>query len=90
MTIVQSQVLAGDEVVATMTVVDPHPMVRTTALGAAATGLAVLADERPAGASGPEVLDAERTLALLEELAREEGAIPGGLRLESAATATNS
>ncbi|MBS1843049.1 MAG: saccharopine dehydrogenase NADP-binding domain-containing protein [Actinobacteria bacterium] len=86
LTIVQTQVLEGDDVVAKMTVVDPYPMSRTTALGAAATALAVLADDPPAGASGPEILEAESTLALVEELAAEEGAIPGGLRIEPAAT----
>jgi saccharopine dehydrogenase-like NADP-dependent oxidoreductase len=90
LTIVQSQVLEGDRVVAKMTVVDPHPMVRTTALGAAATALAVLDSELPPGASGPEVLDAAGTLALVEELAGEEGAIPGGLQTESPLATTNS
>ena len=85
LTVVQTQALKGEEVVARMTVVDPHSMVRTTALGAAATALAVLGGDRHPGASGPEALDAERTLALLEELAAEEGAVPGGLRLEAAA-----
>jgi lysine 6-dehydrogenase len=82
LTIVQTQVLKDMEVVATMTVVDPYPMLRTTALGAAATALAVLEGDPPPGATGPEVLDAESTLALVEELAEEEGAIPGGLRTE--------
>ncbi|MGV1048826.1 MAG: saccharopine dehydrogenase family protein [Solirubrobacterales bacterium] len=83
MTVVQSQALKDEEVVATMSVVDPHPMSRTTALGAAGAALAVLDGDPTPGAWGPEVLDATSTLALIEEIASEEGAIPGGLRVES-------
>lgn len=85
LTVVQTQALSGEEIVATMSVVDPHPMVRTTALGAAGAALALLRDDPTPGAWGPEVLDAPRTLALIEELAREDGAIPGGFRVESPA-----
>jgi lysine 6-dehydrogenase len=87
LTVVQVQALSGDDVHATMTLVDPHPMVRTTALGAAAAVLAVLDDRPPPGAWGAEVLDAERTLELVAELAAEEGAIPDGFTLETRAPA---
>jgi lysine 6-dehydrogenase len=80
MTVVEVQGLAGEDVATTMTIVDPHSMVRTTALGAAAALVAVL-DERPsAGAWGTEVLPAQATLDVLEALAAAEGAMPGGLR----------
>jgi lysine 6-dehydrogenase len=83
LTVVQVQALTGEDVHATMTLVDPHSMVRTTALGAAGAVLAVLDDRPAAGAWGAEVLDAERTLAIVAELAGEEGAIPNGFVLDT-------
>ena len=88
LTIVQVQALTGDDVHATMTLVDPYSMVRTTALGAASAVLAILDDRPPAGAWGAEILDAERTLAIVAELAAEEGAIPNGFILDTHAPTT--
>jgi saccharopine dehydrogenase-like NADP-dependent oxidoreductase len=88
LTVVQVQALTGDDVHATMTLVDPHSMVRTTAIGAAAAVLAVLGDQPPAGAWGTEILDADRTLAIVTELAAEEGAIPNGFVLDTLAPTT--
>jgi saccharopine dehydrogenase-like NADP-dependent oxidoreductase len=82
MTVVQTQGLAGDDVVATMTIRDTHPNTHTTALGAAAVALAILSDSPPPGAHGPEALDAERTLALVQELAGASRAIPDGIVFE--------
>jgi lysine 6-dehydrogenase len=79
MTCVQAQALAREEVVATMTVYDDHSMLRTTGLGAAAAALAALESPPAPGAWGTEVLDAERVLTLLGELAATEGALPHGI-----------
>jgi lysine 6-dehydrogenase len=81
LTAVQVQGLVGDDQVIEATLIDPHSMVRTTALGAAAAVAAVLANRPPPGASGTEVLDAESTLALVERLAAAQGAIPGGITI---------
>lgn len=79
MTVVQTQGLEGDHVVATMTIRDHHSNTHTTALGAAAAALAMLRDAPRPGAHGPEVLDATTTLELVEELAKRTGAIPDGV-----------
>lgn len=79
MTCVQVQALATDEVVATMNLYDDHSMLRSTGLGAAAATLAALEQTPPPGAWGTEVLDAEPALALVEELAEAEGALPRGI-----------
>ena len=87
-TCVQTQALRGDEVCATMTILDDHSMVRTTGLGAATAVLWRARDEaRSAGAWGTEVLDADRALEILAELADAEGALPQGILAESSATA---
>jgi hypothetical protein len=83
MTIVQVQGLASEAVHATMTLVDPHSMARTTALGAAGAVIAVLDQRPPAGAWGTEILEAQPTLDVVAELAETEGAIPSGFRLEA-------
>ncbi len=80
LTIVQVQALTGEDLYATMTIVDPHSMVRTTALGAAGAILAMLASSVPSGAWGTEILDAETALALIGDIAEAEGAVPGGFR----------
>ncbi|HET6998314.1 MAG TPA: saccharopine dehydrogenase NADP-binding domain-containing protein [Solirubrobacterales bacterium] len=85
MTCVQVQALAGEEIVATMSVYDDHSMLRTTGLGAAAAVLAALEQTPPPGAWGTEVLDAERVLTLLGELADAEGALPRGIIEEAPA-----
>lgn len=82
MTIVTAQALEDGEVRATMSVVDPHSMVRTTAIGASSQAVAMIDEMPPPGAWGTEVLEAESTLALLEEIAASIDAIPGGLRYE--------
>jgi len=79
MTCVQVQALQGEEIVATMTVHDDHSMLRTTGLGAAAAALTALEEKPPPGAWGTEVLDAERVLSLVRELAEREGALPSGI-----------
>jgi saccharopine dehydrogenase-like NADP-dependent oxidoreductase len=79
MTCVQVQALAAEEVVATMSVYDDHSMSRTTGLGAAAATLAALERLPPPGAWGTEILDAERVLGLVAEMARAEGALPHGI-----------
>lgn len=79
MTCVQVQALRGEEVVDTMTVYDDHSMLRTTGLGAAAATLAALEAPPAPGAWGTEVLEAERVLGLLAELAEAEGALPRGI-----------
>lgn len=79
MTCVQVQALNGDEIVAAMTVYDDHSMVRTTALGAGAAVLAVLADRPPPGAWGTEVLDPPAVLDRLRALADEQEALPEGI-----------
>jgi lysine 6-dehydrogenase len=76
---VQAQALRGEEVVATMSVVDDCSMLRSTGLGAAAATLAALGRKPPPGAWGTEVLDAETVLTLLAELAEAEGAFPQGI-----------
>ncbi len=81
LTAVQVQGLVGDDQVVEATLIDPHSMVRTTALGAAAAVAAVLMNRPPPGASGTEVLDAESTLTLVERLAAAQGAIPGGITI---------
>jgi saccharopine dehydrogenase-like NADP-dependent oxidoreductase len=86
MTCVQVQALAGEEIVATMSVYDDHSMLRTTGLGAAAAALAALAAKPPPGAWGTEVLEAEAVLALLAELAEAEGALPRGIIEDSPKT----
>jgi saccharopine dehydrogenase-like NADP-dependent oxidoreductase len=87
LTVVQVQGLSGDALHATMTIVDPWPMVRTTALGAAAAVLAILDQVPPAGAWGTEILQAQAALDILADLAKADGAIPGGLRLQAPAAA---
>jgi saccharopine dehydrogenase-like NADP-dependent oxidoreductase len=82
LTIVQVQGLSGSDVHATMTIVDPHSMVRTTALGAAAAVLSMLEHAPPPGAWGTEILDAEPTLDLVAQLAQEEDAVPDGFQLD--------
>lgn len=79
LTCVQVQALKGEEVVATMSVLDDHSMLRSTGLGAAAAALAALAEAPPPGAWGTEVLEAEAFLDLLAELAAAEGAFPQGI-----------
>lgn len=79
LTAVQAQGLVGEEVAMTMTLVDPHSMVRSTALGAAAGALAMLDERPPAGAFGFEVLHPESTLGIVEKLAATLGAWPDGL-----------
>lgn len=88
MTCVQVQALAGEEIVATMSVYDDHSMLRTTGLGAAAAALAALEDTPPPGAWGTEVLAAEPVLALVGELAAAEGALPRGIIEDAPATPT--
>jgi len=88
MTCVQAQALAGEEIVATMSVYDDHSMLRTTGLGAAAAALAALEEAPPPGAWGTEVLDAESVLALVGELAAAEGALPLGIVEAAPPTAT--
>ena len=84
LTCVQTQVLRGDEVCATMTILDDHSMVRTTGLGAATAVLCVLERRPSPGAWGTEVLDADRALEILSELAEAEGALPQGIIRERA------
>ena len=79
LTCVQVQALEGEEVVATTSVYDDHSMLRTTGLGAAAAALAALEEAPPPGSWGTEVLDAERVLALVAEMAAAEGALPHGI-----------
>lgn len=86
LTCVQVQALAGEEVVATMSVYDDHSMLRTTGLGAAAATLAALERKPPPGAWGTEVLAAEPVLELLTELAAAEGALPRGIIEDSPST----
>jgi lysine 6-dehydrogenase len=86
MTCVQVQALAGEEIVATMSVYDDHSMLRTTGLGAAAAALAALERTPAPGAWGTEVLEAESVLALLAELAQVEGALPRGIIEDAPAT----
>lgn len=88
MTCVQVQALAGEEIVATMSVYDDHSMLRTTGLGAAAAALAALEETPPPGAWGTEVLAAEPVLALVGELAAAEGALPRGIIEDAPATPT--
>lgn len=82
LTIVTAQALKGEAITATMSVVDPHSMVRTTAIGASSQALAIVEQSPRPGAWGTEILEAQHTLELLEEIAANVGAIPGGLRYE--------
>jgi saccharopine dehydrogenase-like NADP-dependent oxidoreductase len=77
-TALQVQALVGDDEIASLSMYDPWSMVRQTAIGAAAVTLAVLHGGTQPGAFGPEVLDAERTLSDVLDVAAAEGAIPGG------------
>ena len=89
-TVVQVQGLIRDTLHAAMTIVDPCSMVRTTALGAGAAVLEILRQTPAAGAWGTEVLPAQPTLDILADLAKPDGAMPGGLRLQSPAVAQTS
>jgi saccharopine dehydrogenase-like NADP-dependent oxidoreductase len=82
LTCVQTQALRGDTVVATMTIFDDHSMVRTTGLGAATAVLCALEKRPPPGAWGTEVLDAQRALEILADMAEREGALPRGIATE--------
>ncbi len=90
LTLVQVQGLRGDEVVSTGTVYDDHSMVRTTGLGAASAVLQLLRDPAPAGAWGTEVLDPIPTLETFERLASSIGAVPHGVRFDTALSGTAS
>jgi hypothetical protein len=82
MTAIQAQGLVGDDVVIRMSAVDDESMMRTTGIGAAAAVLASLEAPPAPGAHGVEVLDTDRALAIVEELAQAEGALPDGFELE--------
>jgi lysine 6-dehydrogenase len=77
------QALKGDTVSATMSLADPYSMVRTTGISAAAQIMTMLAAPPDSGASGTEALPAQATLDLVEDLAREMGAIPKGIVLDA-------
>ncbi|NMO02230.1 saccharopine dehydrogenase [Gordonia sp. TBRC 11910] len=79
----QVQALAGDDIVATMTYWDRANMARTTGLSAASQIIAMLDGNPPSGAWGTEVLPAQPTLALFEEISAEIGAVPDGILLDT-------
>ena len=89
MTAIQVQGLSGDRVLARLTAVDDESMMRTTGIGAAAAVLATLEEAPAAGANGVEALNAERALAIVEELFDSEGAVPAGLVLRSRPSASD-
>ena len=71
--------LRGGEEAVALRLFDDDRMARVTAIGAAAITLQVLDEpDLPAGAWGPEVLDAEAALARAEVLAERLGAFPQG------------
>ena len=76
----QVQGLRGEDVSATATIVDDHPMVRTTGIGAATAVVSLLQTPAPAGAWGTEILSPTTTLEIFDRIATTAGAIRDGVQ----------